>query len=125
MYYSNEAPSRRPNLMGYSWWPDFNDPYDECYIILDSAEAGAAGANGNYYHNTAVDALLAQMKNADRETLTRDAYTLQDITGHLDPPAIWTAEPAQVTILAKNVRGFVYNPIELRTYGFYTMYRAA
>ena len=90
---------------------------------MASYSAGAAGANAGYYHNKQVDALLAQMKNAAPELLVSDAHKLQDITGRVDPPALWTDEPAQVTILARSLKGYVFNPLELQTYYFYSMHR--
>jgi len=116
--------NRRPNLMAYGWWPDYNDSWDESVVLLASSSAGAAGANIGYYHNKQVDALLADMKYASPETLTRDARTLQDITSRVDPPAIWTAEPAQVTIQARTLRGYVFNPLDVQVYSFYPMSRA-
>jgi len=124
IYYGSAPASQRPNLMGQAWWPDYNDPYDECFPIIDSVSGGANGSNGGFYHNSQVDALLAQMKNAPRNVLIKDARIVQHITSQVDPPAIWTAEPLQVTILAKNLHGFIYNPGDLRTYYFYTMYRS-
>ncbi len=64
------------------------------------------------------------MKYAPPERLVRDAHKLQDLTSRVDPPAIWRAEPAQVNVLAHNLRGFVFNPLDLQTYGFYPMYRS-
>lgn len=123
IFYGNAPPGKRPNLLGDGWWPDYNDPYDESFPLIDSASQGPNGSNGGYYHNAAVDRLLAEMKNAGRDVLIRDAHTLQDITGRLDPPAIWTAEPAQVTVYRKGLQGLILNPLELRTYSFYPMYR--
>lgn len=123
IFYGAEPPSKRPNLMSYGWWPDYNDPYDECVPLVASSSAGAAGANAGYYHNTRVDALLAQMKNAPAAVLIRDAHTLQNITSRVDPPAIWLSEPAQVSVLARSLQGYVFNPLQLKTYYFYTMHR--
>jgi peptide/nickel transport system substrate-binding protein len=123
IFYGSEPPGKRPNLMFFGWWPDYNDPYDECVPLVASYSAGAAGANAGYYHNKEVDALLAQMKNTDRELLVGDAHKLQDITGRVDPPALWLDEPAQATILARSLKGYVFNPLELQTYYFYTMHR--
>jgi hypothetical protein len=63
------------------------------------------------------------MKNAGRTLLISDAQKLQNITGRVDPPAIWLAEPAQVTVLARSLKGFVFNPLELQVYYFYAMHR--
>ncbi len=124
IYFGNTPPSRRPNLMAYAWWPDYNDAWDECVVLVDSASAGSAGANIGFYHNKQVDALLAEMKNASPEQLKSEARTLQDITSRVDPPAIWTAEPAQVTVLAHNLHGYVFNPLDIQVYSFYPMYRS-
>ncbi len=121
--YGNEKASQRPNLLAYGWWPDYNDPYDECNTLLASDQAPPNGNNVGFYHNARVDKLLAEMGTADREVAVRDAKVLQDITSRVDPPAIWYAEPAEVTVLQANVHGYVFNPVELRTFYFYTMYR--
>ncbi len=68
--------------------------------------------------------MLADMKNADRERVVGDAVKLQDITSRVDPPAIWAYQPADVTVLARTLHGFVPNPLSVETYGFYSMYRA-
>jgi peptide/nickel transport system substrate-binding protein len=123
VYYGNEPPSKRPNLIAWGWWPDFNDPWDECNVLLNSASAGPNGANAGYYHDSTVDALLNQMKTAGGETLVALAHRMQEAQA-ADPAAIWLVEPAQVTILARNLQGYIFNPVKLQTYGFYTMYRA-
>ena len=66
IFFGTEPPSKRPNLMFQTWWPDYNDPWDMCDPLVASSSAGAAGANAGYYHNKPVDALLAQMKNAGK-----------------------------------------------------------
>lgn len=124
VYFGNSPASKRPNLMNYAWWPDYNDAWDECIVMVASASAGANGANMGYYHNKQVDALLADMKTASPDKIRSDARTLQDITSRVDPPAIWIAEPAQVTVLAHNLQGYVFNPLDVQIYSFYPMYRS-
>jgi peptide/nickel transport system substrate-binding protein len=123
IFFGKEPAGKRPNLLPFFWFPDYDDPYDQCVPLVASYSAGAAGGNAGYYHNKEVDALLAQMKNAGRTLLIRDAHKLQDITGRVDPPAIWIAEPAQVTVLARSLKGYVFNPLQLQTYYVYTMHR--
>jgi peptide/nickel transport system substrate-binding protein len=123
VYYGNQAPSKRPNLMAFGWWPDYNDPWDECNILLNSAAAGANGANAGFYHDSKVDALLGKMKTAGGEELVSLSHQMQAAQA-ADPAAIWIAEPAQASVLVKNLQGYVFNPVKLQTYGFYRMYRS-
>ena len=123
VYYKTEPAAQHPNLLSFSWWPDFNDPYDMALPLIYSKSAGAAGANAGYYHNATVDKLMDASVNADKQTLVRNFKTIQDITGRQDPPALWTAEPAQVTVMRSTIKGFVFNPLEIQTYSFYELYR--
>jgi peptide/nickel transport system substrate-binding protein len=123
VFYGTQPLGKRPNLLPWDWWPDYNDPYNLCAPLLASSETPPTGANAGFYHNKQVDALLAQMKNADRETLLRLSRKLQDITGRVDPPAIWLAEPGDVTVLAKHLKGYVFNPLYPHTYDFYSLHR--
>lgn len=123
IFYGTASASKRPNLMAYDWYPDYDDPYDMSDPLVASSSAGANGVNGGYYHNRTVDTLLARMQNADRETLVRDAYKLQDVTGRVDPPAIWVDAPADVIALAANLHGFAFNPVQERIFDFYALHR--
>jgi peptide/nickel transport system substrate-binding protein len=122
IFYGNEPASRRPNLMPLAWWPDYNDPYDFASPLVASSAAGAAGANAGFYHDSQVDALLARMKNAGPEALINDTRQLLDLTNRQDPAAIWTDEPALVTVLARRVKGYVFNPLGLQTYDSYALH---
>ena len=123
IFYGSDPPSKRPNLLEFGWWPDYNDPYDESINLVASYSAGSAGANAGYFHNAQVDALLAQMKNGSRETLISDAIKLQDITGRQDPPAIRLDEPEQVVPTASSLKGLVINPLTISTFDFYALHR--
>ena len=120
--FGSEPAGQRPNMMTYAWWPDYNDPFDYA-IPLVASSSGPNGPNGGIYRNKQVDSLLNSMQFDKPEDLIRHAHQLMDITSRQDPPAIWTVEPAQVTILARGIQGFVFNPLELRTYNFYLMHR--
>ncbi len=121
--YGDEKPADRPSFMPYQWWPDYNDPYNAADTLVDSAQSVPNGSNIGQYHDKQVDATLAKMRYADSATVIKYAKVLQDLVGRVDPPAIWVAEPAQTTVLAANLHGYVPNPIELRTFYFYTMHR--
>jgi len=120
--YGSEPPSKRPSLMPFGWWPDFNDPYDMAVTLVDSHSAPPTGANGGFYKDARVDALLNQMETAPRAKLIADAHKLQDIVTRQDPAALWVCEPAQASVLRSNLKGYVFNPLELQTYNFYPMH---
>jgi ABC-type transport system substrate-binding protein len=109
--------------MGWNWFPDYNDPYDETLPILASSSFGANGSNGGGYHNATVDKLIDDMKYAPRERLIGDAKQLQDITSRIDPPAIWTSSPLDVVVTASSLKGLIQNPGEVRTFYFYALHR--
>lgn len=121
--YDAGKPAGRPSFMPYQWWPDYNDPYNAADTLIDSAQSVPDGNNIGLYHDKQVDATLAKMRYADDATVIKYAKVLQDLVGRVDPPALWIAEPAQTTVLAATLHGYVPNPIELRTFYFYTMHR--
>jgi peptide/nickel transport system substrate-binding protein len=123
IFYGTEPASQRPNLMGYAWYPDYDDPYDASQPLIASNAAGPSGANGGFYHDTQVDSLLARMQYASGPTLISLAHTLQDVTGRVDPPAIWTHQLQDVTVLARGIKGFVFNTLSIGTYDFYALHR--
>ena len=123
IFYGTDPASKRPNLMAYAWYPDYDDPFDAVEPLIASYAAGPSGVNGGYYHNKQVDGLLAQMKYAGREQLAGLTRRLQDITGRTDPPAIWVDQPLEVTVLARKVQGFTYNALVQHTFDFYHLHR--
>jgi peptide/nickel transport system substrate-binding protein len=123
IFYGSEPASKRPNFMPFAWWPDFDDPYDMSNILINSAMCGSAGANAGCYHDAKVDSLLKKMSAAGGSTLIRQAHQLQNMTGRVDPPSIWLAEPAEVTVMSRSLKGYVFNPLEIQTYYFYEMHR--
>ena len=120
--FGSEPAAKRPNMLPVSWYPDYNDPYDEIQPLLEADQAPPGGTNLGLYHNAQVDALLKDMKYANRETLIRDAYQLQDITSRVDPPCIWLDEPTAVTVLAANLKGVLFNPLGIDLFNFYAMH---
>ncbi len=109
--------------MAYAWYPDYSDPYNMLAPLIASASAGANGANAGFYHNAQVDALLKRMKNASGGDVVSAAHAVQDLTGRVDPPAIWVSAPLEVTVAAASLQGFMPNPLAVRLYYFYGMHR--
>ncbi len=122
-FYGEAPPEERPNLMLFNWWPDYNDAWNQLDPLVRCNPRGSA--NGGFYCNEEVDALL----DTARDAATADEYQtavsrLQEILA-ADPSAIYMAEPEWVTILQKDIKGFFFNPINLGQVDFYKLSRAA
>jgi peptide/nickel transport system substrate-binding protein len=121
IFYGTEPANKRPNILEFGWWPDYNDPYDEC--VLNRVMVGEPPAPMRASTIIQRWTLLAHMKNASRETVIRDAQRLQDITSRQDPPALWLGEPAQVVVTTSSLKGVIINPLIVLTYDFYALHR--
>jgi len=126
LLYGDAPASDRPNLSFDFWWPDYNDAWNHLYPQVDSASWGSKGANTGLYKNDQVDQLLASAKEApDSATYDKAMAEVQQIISKDDPPAIYYAQPEWVVVYQKNVKGIVFNPINIGTYRFYNMSRSA
>jgi peptide/nickel transport system substrate-binding protein len=125
VFYGDDPAEERPNVMPWSWWPDYNDAYNHLYPIVACASWGANGGNGGVYCNERVDELLEQAKNAADAAVYEQALAeAQSILSETDPAAVYFAQPAWTTVLRGDVQGFVFNPINLGTYDFHKLSRA-
>ncbi len=123
--YGDAPAEERPNLMVWSWWPDYNDAWNHLYPQVSCDQWGSKGANGGFYCNERVDELLAQAKDAtDLEQYQAALAEVQQILSRDDPPAIYYAQPEWTTVLRKDVEGFVFNPINIGTYDLHKLHRA-
>ncbi len=124
---SSDAPAdQRPNMTANFWWPDYNDAWNHLYPQVDSASWGSKGSNAGLYKNDQVDQLLASAKDApDDATYNKAVADVQEIISKDDPPSIYYAQPEWVVVFQKNVQGVVFNPINIGTYNFHKMSRAA
>ena len=122
IFYGSEPASKRPNIMPFGWWPDYNDPYDMANSLVNSQLAAPSGPNAGMYHDTKVDAVLKKMANETGSKLLKDSATLQNLTSQVDPPALWLDEPAQVTVMRSNLKGLFANPLFIQVYDFYALH---
>ncbi len=124
-FYGDAPAEERPHVMGWSWWPDYNDAWNQLYPIVSCESWGSKGGNGGFYCNERVDELLAQAKDApDLEEYTTALAEAQQILSRDDPSGIYFAQPEWTTVLRKDVEGFVFNPINLGTYDLHALHRA-
>jgi peptide/nickel transport system substrate-binding protein len=124
MLYGDAPAEERPNLMIWSWWPDYNDAWNHLYPQVSCEQWGSKGTNGGFYCNERVEQLLTEAKDATDEKAYYAAIAeVQQILSRDDPPAIYFAQPEWTTVLRKDVEGFVFNPINIGTYDLWELYR--
>jgi ABC-type transport system substrate-binding protein len=126
MIYGDAPVEERPNFMGQSWWPDYNDAWNGVYPLVSCDSWGSKGSNSGFYCNDQVQKYLEDAKDAS----TLASY--QEILGKMltiiskdDPPAIYYAQPKWTTVLQANIEGFFFNPINIGTYDFWKLSRKA
>ena len=124
LYGDSPAEERAMFLGGWSWWPDYNDPWNQLAPNFLAASSGGGGSNGGYYVNDRFEEIMAQVEVFTDEnemlTLMKEA---QNILTEQDPPVLYYGEPLWTTTIRKNVKGLVSNPLYLGSYNFYDMYR--
>jgi len=124
--YGDTPPEQRPHFMSGGWWPDYNDSWNQIYPNYHSDSVGSKGSNAMFYQNPEVDRLMNQLKDAATED------EIRRLTGQIvriltwdDPAAIFYAQIKKATVLQKDIRGYVPNPIYINSYNFWAMWREA
>ncbi|MER3439542.1 MAG: ABC transporter substrate-binding protein [Chloroflexota bacterium] len=126
IFYGDAPPEERPNFIRYGWWPDYNDAWNYLYPLMSCQSQGSAGANAGFYCNQRVEELLMQARDATSEATYQQALTeIQRIIALDDPPAVYYIQPQWLTVLRRDITGFVYNPIYLGLFDFWRMGRIA
>jgi peptide/nickel transport system substrate-binding protein len=126
IFYGDAPPEERPNFIRYGWWPDYNDAWNYLYPLISCQSQGSAGANAGFYCNQRVEDLLTQARDATSEEAYQQALTeIQRIIALDDPPAVYYIQPLWLTVLRRDITGFVYNPIYLGLFDFWRMSRIA
>jgi peptide/nickel transport system substrate-binding protein len=124
-FYGDAPAEERPNFMGWSWWPDYNDAWSVLYPTMSCEQWGSKGANGGFFCNEDFDALLAEARAASTlETYEGLLDEAQTIITEQDVPNICISQPKWPTVLQSNIEGFAFNPINLGTYDFWTLSRS-
>ena len=122
--FGNMEVEERPSMMPWFWWPDYNDAYNHLYPQIACDQWGSAGTNGGYYCNERVQELFeANRDEPDPAKYAAALAEIQQIISRDDPPAIYYMQRQWTTVLRQGIEGFVFNPINIGTYDFYTMSR--
>jgi peptide/nickel transport system substrate-binding protein len=125
MFYGDTPAEERPNFISWSWWPDYNDALNVLIPTISCDSWGSKGANGGFYCNDEVDALLLDAQNAATFEEYEEALDqIQTIITQEDVPCLITVQPKWTTVMQGNIEGFVFNPINLGTYDFWGMGRS-
>jgi peptide/nickel transport system substrate-binding protein len=124
IFYGDQPPEQRPDMMWYAWWPNLNDPYDWSWILYHSTAAGSNGANAGFYSNKRVDELIDQgLAETDPSKQAAIWKELQQIITKDDPAGLWVTDPLDRTIVRKDIAGQVYNALYSLTYDFWSLSR--
>lgn len=120
-----DAPAEeRPHFISWSWWPDYNDPWIHLAPSFLAANIGRGGGNSGAWVNARFEELMAEAKNyTDEARLVELMKEAQNILTAQDPPVIYHGQVTYVSILGKEIQGFVPNPLYLEAYPFYQMAR--
>jgi peptide/nickel transport system substrate-binding protein len=124
IFFGDTPAEERPHVMRWSWQPDYNDAWTLLDQTVSCHAWGSFGGNAGFYCNERVDELLTQAE----ETTTAETYEAalaeaQQILSRDDPAAIYYAQPEWVTVLRRDVAGFVFNPIYIGTYDLHKLHR--
>jgi len=114
----------RPELMGFSWWPDYNDPTDWTRILFHSAAAGSMGGNIGLYNNAHVDEIIDQGNSIlDENELCEIYKEFQDVVVRQDPAWIPLVELPNEVVLRSDIGGYQNNPAYHNTFDFHQLFR--
>lgn len=125
-YFSDAPPDQRANMYFFSWWPNFNHPYDWAWVLYHTDAGGSAGGNAGLYSNKEADGLIDAMWNAPIDAdLQGTSSRLQEILTLEDPPWISVAQEPTHLYARKDIGGLVLNPVYVLTLDMYQLHRTA
>lgn len=112
----------RPNLLPSFWSPDYNDAWNHLWpqISCDAWQSGNVG----HYCNQRVEALLEETRTSgNRDTYLAGLGEIQQIVTHADPAAIYYAQPEALTVLRRDIAGFLPDLVIGDLLDFYALHR--
>ena len=125
IFYGSRPVEELPHLMGYAWWPDYDDFYNYVNPVFHTRNDQNDGlGNGALYSNAELDALIDQSKfETDPAKLQAIYERAHQILMFEDPAALYAAEPQEEILIANSVKGHPWNPIHVKTFDFYNLHR--
>jgi peptide/nickel transport system substrate-binding protein len=125
IFYGDVQWPERPEIMGWGWWPDYNDPTDWAWPLFHTDASGSGGGNAGFYSNPRVDEIIDTAPTiTDKQKLCELYKEFQDIAVRQDPAWIPLIEPPDQAIIRKDILGYQDNPIYTFVFDFYKLTRA-
>jgi peptide/nickel transport system substrate-binding protein len=125
-YFSDAPPEQRPNMYFFSWWPNFNHPFDWSWVLYHTDAGGSAGGNAGLYSNKEADGLIDGMWNAPLDAaLSKKSSRLQEILTLEDPAWIPIAQEPTHLYVRNDIEGLILNPVYVLTLDMYQLNRTA
>ena len=123
-YFSDAPPDERSNMYFFSWWPNFNHPFDWTWVLFHTDAGGSAGGNAGLYSNKEADGLIDGMWNAPIDADLQDASSrLQEILTVEDPPWIPIAQEPTHLYVRNDIQNLILNPVYVLTLDMYQLAR--
>ena len=125
--FGDAPPEERPHFIGgWSWWPDYNDPWNQLWPNFTEENGGGGGSNAGAWVNERFEVIMAEAESyTDENRLVELMKEAQDILTRQDPPVIYYGQQIRYTVLGKDIEGYVPNPLYLNAFNFYSLSRAA
>lgn len=125
IFYGDAPAEERPNLMAWTWWPDYNDTWSHLTPQISRGAWGSKGGNGGFYCNEQAETFLKQGEEAtDDATYLTAMANLQQVISRDDPPSIYFVQPQWVTVHRTTITGFLFNPVNVGTFNFWKLGRS-
>lgn len=123
-YFSDAPPDQRPNMYFFSWWPNYNHPFDWAWVLYHGDAAGSAGGNAGLYSNDEANGLIDAMWNVPIDAkLERKSSRLQEILAVEDPAWIPVAQEPTHLYVRNDIGGLTLNPVYVLTLDMYELHR--
>ncbi|MGH2658782.1 MAG: ABC transporter substrate-binding protein [Actinomycetota bacterium] len=123
-YFSDAPPEQRSNMYFFSWWPNYNHPFDWAWVLYHSDAGGSAGGNAGLYSNKEADGLIDAMWNAPIDAdLESTSSRVQEILTVEDPAWIPVAQEPTHLYVRNDVGGLILNPVYVLTLDMYQLHR--
>ena len=123
--YGDAPAEEKPHMIGlWSWWPDYNEGWNQLAPNFLIESAGGGGSNAGYYNNTTVQEKMALARDstdaAERDTLMQE---IQAILIQEDPAAIFIGQVIYTTVADPTIQGLEINPLYIEQYAFHRLTR--